>query len=119
MPTLDYRQFPKIFPHYLNCGITQYTMNAEFPSGTVTLLFTDIEGSTRLLQQLGEKYTTLLAQQRQILREACEMHNGRVMDSQGDSLFVAFPRAIDAIKAVVQSQRTLAAQTWINRYTVP
>jgi predicted ATPase/class 3 adenylate cyclase/DNA-binding CsgD family transcriptional regulator len=89
-------------------------MNAEFPSGTITLLFTDIEGSTRLLQQLGEQYTTLLAQQQQILREACEMHNGRMMDSQGDSLFVAFPRAIDAIKAVVQSQRALTTQTWMS-----
>jgi len=80
-------------------------MKSEFPSGTITFLFTDIEGSTRLLRQLGEKYSTLLAQQRQILREACEMHNGRMMDSQGDFLFVAFPRAIDAIEAIVQSQR--------------
>jgi len=93
-------------------------MNAEFPSGTITLLFTDIEGSTRLLQQLGEKYTALLAQQQQLLREACEMHNGRMMDSQGDSLFVAFPRAIDAIKAVVQSQRALAAQTWTSDVSI-
>src|SRR4030095_7052048 len=89
-------------------------MNAEFPSGTVTLLFTDIERSTRLLHQLGEKYTTLLAQQRQILHEACEIHNGHVMDAQGDSFFVVFSRAVDAIHAAVQSQRALTTQTWMN-----
>jgi class 3 adenylate cyclase len=93
-------------------------MKSEFPSGTITFLFTDIEGSTRLLRQLGEKYSTLLAQQRQILREACEMHNGRMMDSQGDFLFVAFPRAIDAIEAIVQSQRALTAPTWMNDVTI-
>jgi len=93
-------------------------MKSEIPSGTITFLFTDIEGSTRLLQQLGEKYTALLAQQQQLLREVCELHNGRMIDSQGDSLFVAFPRAIDAIKAVVQSQRALTAQTWMNDVTI-
>jgi predicted ATPase/class 3 adenylate cyclase/DNA-binding CsgD family transcriptional regulator len=93
-------------------------MNAEFPSGTVTLLFTDIEGSTRLLHQLGEEYTTLLAQQRQILHEACEIHNGHVMDAQGDSFFVVFSRAVDAIQAAVQSQRALTAQTWMDDISI-
>jgi hypothetical protein len=65
------------------------------PAGTVTLLFTDIEGSTRLLQQLGEKYTDLLAAHQQLLREACETNGGSVASTQGDSFFVAFPRAVD------------------------
>ena len=88
------------------------------PSGTVTLLFTDIEGSTRLLQQLGERYTDLLTAHQQLLREACEMHGGRVVSTQGDSFFVAFPRALDAIEAVVQSQRGLAAHPWTNGVSV-
>jgi predicted ATPase/class 3 adenylate cyclase/Tfp pilus assembly protein PilF len=82
------------------------------PSGTVTFLFTDIEGSTRLLQQLGEKYVSLLAEHQQLLREACETHNGSVVGTQGDSFFVAFSSAVDAINAVVQSQHALAQHAW-------
>jgi predicted ATPase/class 3 adenylate cyclase len=85
---------------------------SELPSGTVTFLFTDIEGSTRLLQQLGEKYATLIAEHHQLLREACETHGGRVMGIEGDSFYVVFPGAVDAIHAVVQSQRALAAHAW-------
>jgi predicted ATPase/class 3 adenylate cyclase len=84
----------------------------DLPSGTVTFLFTDIEGSTRLLQHLGEKYATLLADQQQLLRQVFETNNGSVVDTQGDSFFVVFPRALDAINAVVQSQRQLAAHAW-------
>src|ERR1700682_931082 len=84
----------------------------QLPAGTVTFLFTDIEGSTRLLQQLGDKFADLLAQQQQLLRTACETHNGRVVDTPGDSFFVAFSSAVEAINAVVQSQRALAAQSW-------
>src|SRR5574341_723811 len=91
---------------------------ANLPSGTVTFLFTDIEGSTRLLQQLGEKFATLITEQQQILREACETHNGRVVSIQGDSFFMAFPSAVDAINAVVQSQRELAAHRWTNGVSV-
>jgi predicted ATPase/class 3 adenylate cyclase len=87
---------------------------ANLPSGTVTFLFTDIEGSTRLLQQLGEQYAGLLAEHQQLLRAACETHHGQVVDVQGDSFFVAFPRAVDAINAVIQSQRALASHAWTN-----
>ncbi len=90
----------------------------KLPSGTVTFLFTDIEGSTRLLQQLGEKYATLLAEQQQLMREACETHGGSVVGTQGDSFFVAFPRAVDAIYAVVQSQQALATHEWTNGVSV-
>ena len=87
---------------------------SSLPSGTVTFLFTDIEGSTRLLQQLGKKFATLLAEQQQLLREACETHNGSVVGTPGDSFFVAFPRAMDAVNAVVQSQHALNAHMWAN-----
>jgi predicted ATPase/class 3 adenylate cyclase len=90
------------------------TPSAEehLPSGTVTFLFTDIEGSTRLLQQLGENFASLLAQHQQLLREAWETNNGSVVGTQGDSFFVAFSSAMDAIKAVVESQRALNAHEW-------
>ena len=84
----------------------------RLPSGTVTFLFTDIEGSTRLLQRLGEKCADLLAEQQQLVREACEMHEGSVVGTQGDSFFVAFSSAVDAIKAVMGAQRALAAHAW-------
>src|SRR6266498_5834469 len=90
----------------------------RLPSGTVTFLFTDIEGSTRLLQQLGEKYATLLAGHERLLREVCETNSGRVIDIHGDSFFVVFSRAVDAINAVVQSQRVLAAHEWTDNIRV-
>jgi class 3 adenylate cyclase len=65
----------------------------HLPIGTVTLLFTDIEGSTRLLQQVGERYTDLLEEYRQLLRAAFHQWNGNVVDTQGDAFFVAFARA--------------------------
>ncbi len=58
---------------------------AELPRGTVTFLFTDIEGSTRLLKQLGERYSDVLAEHRRILREAVGAREGREIDTQGDS----------------------------------
>ncbi len=91
---------------------------AKLPTGTVTFLFTDIEGSTRLLQQLGEEFAGLLAEHQRLLREACETHAGSVVNIHGDSFFVAFPRAGDAINAAVQCQRALAAQVWTNGVSV-
>lgn len=84
----------------------------NLPSGTVTFLFTDIEGSTRLLQQLGEKYATLLFEHQRLLRETCETCHGRVVGTEGDSFFVAFSSAVDAINAAVQSQLALAEYAW-------
>lgn len=90
----------------------------NLPSGTVTFLFTDIEGSTKLLQQLEEDYASLIADHERLLREACESHHGRVVDIHGDSFFVVFPRALDAIHAVVQSQHALADHLWPDGVTV-
>ena len=68
----------------------------ELPTGTVTFLFTDIEGSTRLLDDLGEAYAQALVDHRRVLREAFEQHGGVEVDTQGDAFFVAFMRASDA-----------------------
>jgi class 3 adenylate cyclase len=85
---------------------------SDLPEGTVTFLFTDIEGSTRLLEQLREGYATLLADQRRLLREAFTAWQGREVDTQGDAFFVAFSRATQAACAAVQAQRALAEHTW-------
>jgi predicted ATPase/class 3 adenylate cyclase len=84
----------------------------ELPSGTVTLLFTDIEGSTRLLHELGDRYAEALADHRRLLRECFLERDGREVDTQGDALFVAFPRASDAVAAAVAAQRRLAGHLW-------
>src|SRR6266571_4207278 len=85
----------------------------SLPSGTVTLLFTDIEGSTRLLHALGgERYAAALAEHQRLLRAAFAAHAGREVDAQGDAFFVAFPRAVDAVQAAVAAQRALAAHPW-------
>jgi YVTN family beta-propeller protein len=86
---------------------------AELPSGTVTFLFTDVEGSTRLLKQLRqERYGELLAEHRRILRAAFAAHGGQEVDTQGDAFFVAFRRAADAARAAAEAQRGLAAYAW-------
>ena len=82
------------------------------PTGTVTMLFTDIEGSTRLLKQLGERYGDLLAEHRRILRESVAQFGGREMDTQGDAFFFAFDRARNAVGAAVLAQRGLVSGTW-------
>src|SRR5919107_4456242 len=82
------------------------------PVGTVTFLFTDIEGSTRLLQQAGEVYGALLDDHRRLLRAAFAAHAGREVDTQGDAFFVAFPGPVQAVAAAVDGQRALAAHPW-------
>ena len=83
----------------------------ELPSGTVTFLFTDIEGSTALLKGLGrDAYERALAEHQRILHAAFEAHKGKVVDTQGDSFFVAFRTAADTVSAAVDAQRDLAAQ---------
>ena len=84
----------------------------EVPTGTVTFLFTDIEGSTQLLKQLAGGYGEVLAEHQRILRSAFEAHGGWEVDTQGDSFFVAFRRAKDAVAAAVAAQRDLAAHPW-------
>jgi class 3 adenylate cyclase len=79
----------------------------ELPTGTVTFLFTDIEGSTRLLQELGGEYADVLAEHRRLLRDAFTRHGGVEVDTQGDAFFVAFVRASDALAAAREAQAAL------------
>lgn len=84
----------------------------DLPKGTVTLLFTDIEGSTRLLQSLGEGYAEVLAQHRDVLRATFDTWNGFEVDTQGDSFFVAFSRSGDALSAAAEAQLALEKHDW-------
>lgn len=86
--------------------------STQFPGGTVTFMFTDIEGSTELLKNLRDKYVTLLADQRQIIRNIFKKWNGHEVSTEGDSFFVSYPRAKDALYAAVEIQRSLAAHKW-------
>jgi predicted ATPase/class 3 adenylate cyclase len=85
---------------------------AELPSGTVTFLFTDVEGSTRLLARLRGRYAEVLGEHQRLLRAAFDEHDGREVHTEGDGFFVAFARASDAIAAAVSAQRALASQRW-------
>jgi class 3 adenylate cyclase len=82
------------------------------PGGTVTFLFTDIEGSTRLLQQLGEDYGRLVSQHRQVIRDAAMKSGASEIDAHGDSFFFGFPRARDAVAGSLAAQRGLVAESW-------
>ena len=84
----------------------------QLPTGTLTLLFTDIEGSTNLLQQLGNRYAEMLRECRRLLRSAFQEWHGYEVDTQGDAFFVVFERATDAILAAVASQQALKSATW-------
>src|SRR3954467_4259820 len=92
---------------------------ADLPTGTVTLLFTDIEGSTQLLHHLGARYGDVLADYRALLRSIFQAHDGHEVDTQGDSFFVAFPRAVDAVNAAVEIQRALAAHPGPDGVAIP
>src|SRR5919202_190704 len=85
---------------------------ARLPTGTVTFVFTDIEGSTRLLKRLGSRYGDVLADHRTILRAAVRAHRGEEVDTQGDSFLFAFARADEAARAAIDGQRALAAHEW-------
>jgi predicted ATPase/class 3 adenylate cyclase len=85
---------------------------AALPTGTVTFLFTDIEGSTRLLQRLGERYAEVLATHHGLLRTAIQEGQGQVVDTQGDAVFAVFPRARDALLAAIATQRAVQAHPW-------
>ncbi len=82
------------------------------PSGTVTFVFTDIEGSTALLKQLGDRYEDVLTEHRRIVRDTFARMNGIEIDTQGDAFFFAFARARDAVEAAVDAQREHAATIW-------
>jgi class 3 adenylate cyclase len=85
---------------------------ADLPTGTVTLLFSDVDGSTELVKRLGERNGEVLADHRTLLRHAFAEHRGVEIDTQGDAFFVAFGSARDAVAAAIAGQRALAVHAW-------
>jgi class 3 adenylate cyclase len=83
------------------------------PTGTITFLFTDIEGSTTLLQRLGDRrYAEVLAEHQRLLRAAFEEGHGQEVDTQGDAFLVVFSRARNAVGTAVAAQRALSKHGW-------
>ncbi|MCI0555777.1 MAG: hypothetical protein L0287_32930, partial [Anaerolineae bacterium] len=91
---------------------TPLRTTAAQPSGTITFLFTDIEGSTRLLEKMGSQYAVALSEHHEIMRTSVQKWNGHEVDTQGDSFFVTFTRAIDAVQCAAEAQRTLSSHSW-------
>src|SRR5215467_2578922 len=85
---------------------------SELPSGVVTFVFTDIEGSTRLVKALRERYPQILAEHRRLVRAAIASHGGHEVDTQGDAFFVAFAGAKQAVLCALEIQRALAGHEW-------
>ncbi len=90
----------------------RHNAGVELPTGTVTLLFSDVEGSTRLLAALGDSYGEVLSTHRRLLREVFGRHHGAELGTEGDSFFLAFGSALDAAAACADGQRALAAHGW-------
>jgi predicted ATPase/class 3 adenylate cyclase len=86
--------------------------SSEFPTGTVTFLFTDIEGSTKLLGRLGDRYPEVLERHQRLLRDAFSSRGAVEVSTEGDSFFVVFPAAPAALDAAVAAQRAMEAQSW-------
>ncbi len=84
----------------------------ELPGGTLTIVHTDVENSTHLTVHLGDRYPEVLTTHCALLRAAFAAHEGNEVDTQGDSFFVVFPRATQAVAAAVAVQRALAAEAW-------
>ncbi|HJV04499.1 MAG TPA: tetratricopeptide repeat protein [Actinomycetota bacterium] len=87
-------------------------MTVQLPTGTVTFLFTDIEGSTLLLRELGDRYAEVLEDHAEIVRGALEPEGGVEIGTEGDSFFAAFASPAAAVRAVIEAQRALAAHDW-------
>ena len=87
-------------------------MTSELPTGTVTLVFTDVEGSTELLRQLRDEYGRVIGEHERLLRDAFSKRGGREINVQGDSFFFAFRTPRDAVQAAVEAQRALASHAW-------
>lgn len=88
------------------------TPRGDLPSGTVTMLFADVEGSTRLLHSLGDRYLPVRTRSRELVRAAASAHHGHEVDWAGDGVFLAFERAGDAVAAAADVQLALAREPW-------
>jgi class 3 adenylate cyclase len=87
-------------------------VESQLPAGTVTFLFTDIEGSTQLMRELGDGYADVLTDHRRLLRDCLGQAGGREIDTQGDAFFFSFTRAREAVAGAVAAQRALAEHEW-------
>jgi predicted ATPase/class 3 adenylate cyclase len=85
---------------------------AALPEGVVTFLFTDIEGSTKLLHRLGDEYGDVLSTHYELLRGCFRAHDGHEVDTEGDAFFVAFASPSQAVAAAADAQRALSAHVW-------
>jgi len=92
--------------------IPEGTHVPDLPIGDVTFLFTDIEGSTKLLQRLGDRYAELIAAHGRLLREAIARGDGTEVGTEGDAFFAVFRAPTRALEAAVHAQRALAEQLW-------
>ena len=84
----------------------------SLPTGTVALLFTDLEGSTKLLERLGDSYAAVLQRHRELLAGAIAAHGGVVVETEGDAIFAAFDRPTAAVAAALDGQRALLGESW-------
>src|SRR6185312_5611604 len=87
-------------------------MARRLPTGTVTLLCTDIEGSTGIVGRLGERYAAVLEEHRDVIRGAVVAAGGMEIDCRGDEMLLVFADAADAVRGAVDAQRALSARTW-------
>src|SRR5690349_1063219 len=81
---------------------------SRLPSGVLTMMFTDIEGSTRMLHELGDAYADVLAEHHRLMRHALESRGGTEVGTQGDAFFAVFEDPGQAVAAAIDAQRTLA-----------
>jgi predicted ATPase/class 3 adenylate cyclase/DNA-binding winged helix-turn-helix (wHTH) protein len=109
-PELDLA--PRTAPDLVDASRAVPHGNPTLPSGTVTFLFTDVEGSTRLWDEHPEEMRTALARHDEILRDAVEQHDGRIVKTTGDGLHAAFALAHDAVAAALEAQRALVTEDW-------
>jgi class 3 adenylate cyclase len=100
-------------------AVLQAGRASELPPGTVTFLFTDLEGSTQLLRRLGDAYAEVISEHRGLVESVVARHEGRVVDTQGDAFFVAFARAKDAVATALELQRAHAERRWPDGVRVP
>jgi predicted ATPase/class 3 adenylate cyclase len=91
---------------------------AELPAGTITMLFSDVEGPTALLARLGDRYPEAMSAQRALQHAAFSAHAGHELETQGDGCYVVFESATNAIRSCTEAQRALAAHSWPNGVVV-
>ena len=99
-------------PHQRSTAEAARIEDGPVPTGPVTFLFSDIEGSTRLLQEAGVGYAELLEDHRRLIRAVIAAHGGREVDTQGDSFLMVFPSALEAVAAAADAQRSLTSHPW-------